>query len=82
MPEPTKAQKKVVKKLREVYGRSHVTEHAADAATGNMRVELRALAGVWNWYYSPEGDYIGGSLTQRLFTPDPPKHIPGNALDN
>lgn len=82
MPEPTKAQKEAVTKLREVYGRQNVKEHAADPTTGHIRVELKCEAGMWNWFYDRNGLYINGSMSQRLFEPEPPPHTPGNAIDN
>jgi hypothetical protein len=82
MPEPTKAQRAAISKLKDTYGRNVVKEHAADANTGHVRVELKSEAGIWHWFYDRNGLYINGSLTQRLFEPEPPPHKPGNALDN
>jgi hypothetical protein len=82
MPDPTKPQQDAIKKLREVYGRDAVKPHAADAVTGLMRVELKCMAGMWQWFYNREGRYVYGSLEQQLFIPAPPEHKPGNALDN
>jgi hypothetical protein len=82
MPEPTKAQRNAINALKATYGRQSVKEHAADANTGHVRVELRSLAGVWDWFYDRNGLYINGSLRQKLFEPEPPPHRPGNAIDN
>ncbi len=82
MPDPTPAQRNAIAKLKEVYGSKTVKAHAADAKTGHVRVELKCEAGVWNWFYDRNGLYKDGTLTQRLFEPEPPPHTPGNALDN
>lgn len=82
MPEPTQPQRLAIRKLKETYGTKNVKEHAADGKTGHVRIELKCEAGTWNWFYDTAGNYINGSLTQRLFEPEPPTHRPGNALDN
>jgi nitrate reductase alpha subunit len=82
MPDPTPAQRKAIKALKETYGSKNVKAHAADALKGHVRVELVCEAGIWHWFYDRNGLYLDGSLTQRLFEPDPPPHKPGNALDN
>ena len=82
MPEPNDKQRALLAKLKDTYGRDIVKGHAADAATGVMRVELRCLAGTWQWYFDSDGNYTIGHLTARLFEPEPPKHVPRNAIDN
>lgn len=82
MPEPTEPQQRKLASLRKVYGRDNVKGHAADAESGLMRVSLKCEAGVWEWYFDRVGEYRYGHLTGRLFTPDPPVHTPGNAIDN
>lgn len=82
MAEPTKEQAGVLARFREVYGRATVKPHAPNPATGVMRVELKCQAGVWQWYIGTDGGLIDSYLTARLFEPEPPKHVPGNAIDN
>lgn len=82
MPEPNDKQRAALAKLKGTYGRDNVKGHAADGTTGVTRVELKCLAGVWNWYFDTDGRYINGHLTGRLFEPEPPKHVPRNAIDN
>jgi hypothetical protein len=82
MPDPTKKQRDALDTLKVTYGRANVKAHAADAMSGLMRVELTCMAGVWQWFYDRDGRYVYGSLTQKLFEPEPPPHKPGNALDN
>lgn len=82
MPEPTQAQIKAIRSLRETYGSKNVKSYAADAVSGHVRVELKCEAGVWAWFYDRNGLYRDGSMYQKLFEPEPPPHKPGNAIDN
>ena len=82
MPNPTAEQSATLAKLRETYGRDNVKGHQADAGTGLMRVELRSLAGMHQWYFKPDGTLATWHMDQRLFTPAPPVHKPKNAIDN
>jgi hypothetical protein len=82
MPEPNDTQRATLAALKDTYGRDNVKGHATDAATGNMRVELKCLAGMWQWYFDTTGTLVDKHLTARLFDPPPPVHIPRNAIDN
>jgi hypothetical protein len=82
MPEPTEPQRKTLATLRETYGKDCVKGHVADAATGLMRVDLKSLAGMHQWYYKPDGTLATWHITLRLFTPESPVHKPRNAIDN
>jgi hypothetical protein len=82
MPDPTDAQQRKLASLVKSFGKDNVKGHAADANTGLMRVDAKCAAGQWVWYFDRVGEYRDGHLTARLFTPEPPKHVPRNAIDN
>ena len=82
MTDPTANQRNAIKKLKETYGSNTVKAHAPNAQTGRVMVELKCEYGIWHWFYDTAGNYVDGSLTQRLFDPGPPPHKPHNAIDN
>lgn len=82
MPDPTTDQLEAYGRIRDEYGHKNVRRHQADAKSGLMHIELASLAGVWHWYLDQSGNLVDAWLTPRPFTPAPPEHKPGNAIDN
>lgn len=80
--DPTVAQAKLIKRLRDTYGTQVVQPHAPDPKTGILRVELTCAAGVHQWYFNTDGVLVNRTLTQRLFDPPEPPRNPRNAIDN
>lgn len=80
--EPTDAQSRRIKSLRDTYGKNVVKPHAPDAKTGLLRVELTCAAGIHQWYFNRHGELAGRSLTQRLFDHEQHVPTPHNAIDN
>lgn len=80
--EPTDAQAKRIKNLRDVFGRNVIKPHAPDAKTGILRVEASCAAGVHQWYFDADGEFIQGSIDQRLFDLPEPTRTTRNAIDN
>jgi hypothetical protein len=80
--DPTPAQKAKLKELRDTFGKDAVGKYRVESYTGHMRVELKALAGVWHWTFDADAKYLVASMEMRLFDSHPAQPMPGNALDN
>lgn len=80
--QPTDAQSKLIKHLRDTFGKDAITTHAPNATTGLLWIEAACSIGVWDWQFDADGNLAAGSLRTRLFEPPAREHKPRNAIDN
>jgi hypothetical protein len=80
--DPTDAQSKRLKYLRDAFGKDVVKPHAPDPRTGIMRVSLTCMAGTQEWFFDRDAQLIDRTTVTTLFDTPPVPRKPRSAIDN